>query len=78
MAIAVTQIAAATATLTWMALDIADPAVGKPSALGAATGAIAGLATITPAAGVCGPLGAVLLAALSAGICRFMSTRVKA
>ena len=53
MAITVTQISASTAALTWMFAEWIKH--GKPSVLGIATGAIAGLAAITPAAGVVGP-----------------------
>jgi Amt family ammonium transporter len=71
----VSQISAATAALLWMALDAREH---KPTSLGLITGAIAGLAAITPAAGVVGPLGAVAVGALSALVCRFASTAVKA
>ncbi|MES2471456.1 MAG: ammonium transporter, partial [Pseudomonadota bacterium] len=59
MAILATHLAAATATIVWMAIEWIK--FGKPSLVGAVTGTIAGLATITPAAGVAGPLGAVVL-----------------
>ena len=61
MAMLTTHLSAATATLVWMAIEWIK--FGKPSLVGAVTGTIAGLATITPAAGVSGPLGAVLLGA---------------
>jgi len=47
MAITVTQVSASTAALAWMAIEWRK--YGKPSVLGMATGAIAGLAAITPA-----------------------------
>lgn len=50
---------------------------GKTSAIGTCTGAIAGLAAITPAAGSVGPLGGIIIGTLSAIICRFFSTTVK-
>ena len=57
MAMLATHLSAATATLVWMAIEWIS--FGKPSLVGAVTGTIAGLATITPAAGNVGPLGAV-------------------
>jgi ammonia channel protein AmtB len=78
MAMAVTQISAATAALTWMFLDLSDPAVGKPTSLGVATGAVAGLASITPAAGFVGPLGGLCIGLMGGVICRYFATAVKA
>ncbi|MEE8284270.1 MAG: ammonium transporter, partial [Alphaproteobacteria bacterium] len=59
MAITVTHISAATAALTWMLIEWIGH--GKPTLVGIATGAIAGLATITPASGFVGPLGALAI-----------------
>ena len=67
MAMLATHLSAASATLTWMAIEWIK--FGKPSLVGAVTGTIAGLATITPAAGVAGPLGAVLLGAAASCVC---------
>ena len=67
MAMLVTHLAAATATLVWMGIEWIK--FGKPSLVGAVTGTIAGLATITPASGFVGPLAAVLLGGLAGGIC---------
>jgi Amt family ammonium transporter len=67
MAMLATHLSAASATLVWMAIEWIK--FGKPSLVGAVTGTIAGLATITPAAGVAGPLGAVLLGAAASCIC---------
>ena len=67
MALLVTHLAAATATLVWMAIEWIR--FGKPSLVGAVTGTIAGLACITPASGYVGPLAAVLLGALASTIC---------
>ena len=67
MAMLVTHLSAATATIVWMAIEWIR--FGKPSLVGAVTGTIAGLAAITPAAGVVGPLAAVLLGAMAGGIC---------
>jgi Amt family ammonium transporter len=67
MAILVTHLSAATATIVWMAIEWIK--FGKPSLVGAVTGTIAGLAAITPAAGVVGPLAAVVLGAIAGGLC---------
>ncbi len=75
MAVLVTQIAAAGATMTW---TLAEWLLrGKPSVLGAISGAVAGLVAITPAAGFVLP-GPALAIGLAAGIvCFWMSTTVK-
>ena len=75
MAIVVTHISAATAALTWMVIDLIT--TKKPTVLGICTGAIAGLAAITPAAGVAGPQGALLIGLLSGAICWYFSVIVK-
>ncbi len=67
MAMLVTHLSAATATLVWMAIEWIK--FGKPSLVGAVTGTIAGLATITPASGFVGPAAAVLLGAVAGGVC---------
>jgi Amt family ammonium transporter len=59
MAMAVTQIATAAAAATWMFVEWL--AHGKPSVLGIATGAVAGLVAITPASGTVGPMGAIVI-----------------
>jgi ammonium transporter, Amt family len=75
MAMLVTQIATAAAALGWMAAEWLTH--GKPSALGIASGVVAGLVAITPAAGTCGPMGAIIIG-LSAGvICFFCATSLK-
>ncbi|MGB0580023.1 MAG: ammonium transporter [Limisphaerales bacterium] len=74
-ALTVTQISAATATLVWMFVEWIK--FGKPSMLGAATGAIAGLAAITPASGSVGPLGALAIGATSGLVCWWASTQLK-
>ena len=63
-----THIAASVAALVWLLIE--KMKVGKATAVGFATGAIAGLAAITPAAGSVGPGGAVILGLL-AGVCCF-------
>jgi ammonium transporter, Amt family len=75
MALLVTHIAAATATVVWMAIEMI--AHGKASALGVATGAVAGLVAITPASGTAGPLGAVAIGAASAVAGYYFATSVK-
>ncbi len=67
MAMLVTHIAAATGAMTWTAIEWKR--FGKPSALGAVTGMVAGLGTITPASGFIGPGGALLLGVLAGGVC---------
>ena len=62
MAMAVTQVATAAAALAWMFCEW--KVHGKPSALGIASGAVAGLVAITPASGYVGPMGALII-----GIC---------
>lgn len=75
MAMAVTQIAAATAALAWMFSEWVSH--GKPSVLGIASGAVAGLVAITPACGWVGPTGALVIG-LTAGVgCFLASTKLK-
>ncbi len=62
-----THIAAATATMAWMLVEWAHR--GKPTALGAASGAVAGLVGITPAAGFVGVKGALAIGAVTAVAC---------
>ena len=71
MAMLVTQIGAATASLAWMFCEWAR--YGKPSVLGIMTGMVAGLGTITPASGFVGPLGALAIGA-AAGVACFFAT----
>lgn len=73
MAIMATHIAAATAALTWSAIEWIK--FGKPSLVGAVTGVIAGLATVTPASGFVGPMGGLLLG-LAAGIVCFYAVQI--
>ncbi len=75
MSIVVTHISAATAALTWMLIDVAM--TKKPTVLGICTGAIAGLAAITPASGVAGPVGALIIGVASGAICWYFSIKVK-
>ena len=66
-AFVVTNTAAAVAALTWVACDWLFK--GKPTVVGAAIGAVAGLATITPAAGFVGPMPAIIIGVVTAIIC---------
>lgn len=75
MAIAVTHISAATASLTWMFIEWKQH--GKPSLVGFVTGTIAGLATITPASGFVGPIGALILGVVAGFICYLMVQLIK-
>jgi Amt family ammonium transporter len=75
MAMLVTHISAATATITWMFIDWFKN--GKPGLVGMITGMIAGLATVTPASGFIGPLGAIFLGLLSGGVCYYCVGFVK-
>jgi ammonium transporter, Amt family len=75
MALLVTHLAAATAAVVWMLIEMW--AHGKASALGIATGAVAGLVAITPASGTAGPLGAVVIGAASAAAGYYFATKVK-
>jgi Amt family ammonium transporter len=67
MAFVTTHTAAVSATLTWMVVEWVHR--GKPTMFGAATGAIAGLATITPAAGFVGPIPALLIGIGAGSLC---------
>ena len=75
MAIAATHISASAAGLTWMGIEWRQH--GKPSALGLATGAIAGLAAVTPASGFVGPTGGLLIGITSGALCYLASTAMK-
>jgi Amt family ammonium transporter len=75
IAFVTTHTAAVTATLTWVLIEWLHR--GKPTMFGAATGAIAGLATITPAAGFVGPMSAFLIGMLAGAVC-YASLNVKA
>ena len=70
-----THFAASAAALVWLLLEKIK--VGKATAVGFATGAIAGLATITPAAGVVGPMGALILGILAGVVCFYAVGLVK-
>ena len=71
----VTHISASAGALTWMFIEWYT--IKKPSVLGIATGSIAGLAAITPASGVSGPLGALMIGTVSGALCWYVSVKVK-
>jgi Amt family ammonium transporter len=75
MAMAVTQIATAAAALAWMFMEWAVK--GKPSVLGIASGAVAGLVAITPASGFVMPTPAVIIGVAAGVICFFAATSLK-
>ncbi|OLC85172.1 MAG: ammonia channel protein [Acidobacteria bacterium 13_1_40CM_2_60_7] len=71
-----THFAAAAAACGWSAAEWIKN--GKPSALGAISGAVAGLVAITPAAGFVAPMPALIIGAVAGVVCYLMVTRVKA
>lgn len=75
MALLVTHVAAAAAGLTWLAVEWTVH--GKPTMLGMATGAVAGLVAITPAAGFVDPTGALAIGGLSGAGCYLGATVLK-
>ena len=75
MAMAVTHISAAMAGVTWMLIEWSSH--GKPSVLGIATGAIAGLAAITPASGYVGPVGALVIGLAAGVLCYWGANSLK-
>lgn len=75
MTLFVTHISAATGACTWAAIEWFT--IRKPSVLGIVTGSIAGLAAITPASGVAGPMGALLIGFVSGVVCWWASVKLK-
>ena len=75
MAMAVTQIATAAAALAWMFAEWIGK--GKPSVLGIASGAVAGLVAITPASGFVGPMGALFIGLAAGVVCLWGATMLK-
>lgn len=71
----VTNTAAAAAALTWMFLEWRY--AGKPTMLGGATGAVAGLATVTPASGFVTPAAAIVIGILAATVCYYFVVNIK-
>ena len=70
-----THISAAVAALVWMSIEWASR--GKPSVLGILSGAVAGLGTITPAAGYVEPWAAMLIGVAAGAICYWASVVLK-
>lgn len=70
-----THLAACAASLMWIVAERAK--IGKPTSVGIVTGAIGGLATITPAAGFVGPIGAIALGALGGLLCFYAVLLIK-
>ncbi len=75
MAMLVTHLSAATASLVWMLIEWNK--TGKPGLVGIVTGTIAGLATITPASGSVGPLGAIIIGASAGLVCYYACSFIK-
>jgi len=75
MAMLTTHTATAVAVLVWMGLEWAIQ--GKPTAVGVATGAVAGLVAITPAAGTTTVMGSIAIGAVSSLACYFTATKLK-
>ena len=75
MALFVTHISASVGALTWIIIEWLK--YGKPSGLGAITGMVAGLATITPASGSVGPAGALLVGLSGGVICYYATAYLK-
>tara|TARA_X000000368_G_scaffold202791_1_gene160086 strand:- start:2338 stop:3624 length:1287 start_codon:yes stop_codon:yes gene_type:complete len=75
MAMLVTHISAAVGALTWMGIEWFKQ--GKATMIGIATGMVAGLATITPAAGTVGPGGALLIGLMAGFICFYATQTIK-
>ncbi len=74
-ALVATHVSASAAALSWMAIEWVR--FGKPSMLGVATGAVAGLAAVTPASGFVGPLGGLGIGLAAGALCWYASTAVK-
>jgi Amt family ammonium transporter len=75
LALVNTLLATAAAALSWMVVEWA--AKGKPSMLGTVSGVIAGLVAITPAAGLVGPIGGIVLGIAGGAVSFFFCTTVK-
>jgi Amt family ammonium transporter len=74
-AILATHLSASAAALAWIALEWLR--IGKPTSVGLVTGAVAGLATITPASGFVGPMGAIVIGLAGGFVCFFATNYVK-
>ena len=74
-AILCTHLAAAAAAMTWIAIERIR--IGKATSVGIVTGAVAGLATITPASGYVGPAGAMVIGVAGGAVCFFATLLIK-
>ena len=74
-AVLATHTAAASAALTWMTIEWLR--IGKPTSIGLVTGCVAGLATITPASGFVGPMGAMAIGVGGGTVCFFATSFIK-
>jgi Amt family ammonium transporter len=74
-ALVATHVSASAAALTWMAIEWLS--FGRPSMLGVATGAVAGLAAVTPASGFVGPVGGLAIGTVAGALCWYASTALK-
>ena len=70
-----TFVATGAAALSWLFVEWA--AKGKPSLLGAVSGAVAGLVAVTPASGFAGPMGSIVLGLAAGGVCFVFCSTVK-
>lgn len=75
MAMLVTHLSASAGAFTWLTIEWIK--FGKPSALGAVTGMVAGLGTITPASGFVGPAGALVIGVSAGTVCFFATLWLK-
>ena len=75
MTLVVTHLSACAACVVWAVIEKVK--LGKSSALGIATGSIAGLAAITPASGKVGPIGAICIGSISAFVCWLACAKLK-
>ena len=74
-AVLATHTAAASAALAWMTIEWLR--IGKPTSIGLVTGCVAGLATITPASGFVGPMGAMAIGVIGGTVCFFATSFIK-
>ncbi len=74
-AILCTHLAAAAAAMTWIGIERIR--IGKATSVGIVTGAVAGLATITPASGYVGPAGAMMIGVAGGAVCFFATLLIK-
>lgn len=75
MAIAVTHLSAATASLVWAGIEWKK--FGKPTLIGIVTGMVGGLATVTPASGFIGPMGGIICGLLGGSVCFYAVLMMK-